>query len=57
MAWKEVCIQKNEGGLGLKSLHIWNEALMAKHLWNVLTDKESIWVKWVKTQWLKDDSV
>ena len=49
--------EKNEGGLGLKSLHIWNEALMAKHLWNVLTDKESIWVKWVKTQWLKDDSV
>ena len=30
---------------------------MAKQFWNVLTDKESIWVKWVKTRWLKDDSV
>ena len=57
VAWKEVCMQKKEGGLGLKSLHIWNEALMAKHLWNVIIDKQSIWVKWVKSQWLKEDSV
>ena len=41
----------------MKSLHVWNEALMAKHLWNVITDKDSIWVKWVKTQWLKGDSI
>ncbi|GKE06299.1 hypothetical protein Tco_1398317, partial [Tanacetum coccineum] len=26
----------------------WNVALMAKHLWNVASDKDSIWVKWVK---------
>ena len=45
VAWKDVCMQKKEGGLGLRSLHVWNEALMAKHLWNVIMDNESIWVK------------
>ena len=57
VAWKDVCMMKREGGLGIKSLHVMNEALMAKHLWNVLTDKDSIWVRWVKCQWLKVDSV
>ncbi|GJT40085.1 zinc knuckle CX2CX4HX4C containing protein [Tanacetum coccineum] len=28
---------KSKGSLGLKSIHVWNEALMAKHLWNVDT--------------------
>ncbi|GJS46023.1 hypothetical protein Tco_0596144, partial [Tanacetum coccineum] len=31
-------------GLGIKSLQVWNEALMAKHLWNVVAGKDSIWV-------------
>lgn len=57
VSWKEVCMQKSEGGLGLKSLHIWNEALMAKHLWNVISNKDSLWVKWVNGQWLKGDSI
>ena len=43
--------------LGLKSLHQWNEALMARHLWNVISDRESIWVKWVKIHWLRGKSV
>ena len=30
---------------------------MAKHLWNVISDKDSIWVNWVKSQWLKGDSI
>lgn len=48
VAWKDVCMQKNEGGLCLKSLHVWNEALLEKHLWNVIMDNESIWVMSVK---------
>ncbi|GKC32324.1 RNA-directed DNA polymerase, eukaryota, reverse transcriptase zinc-binding domain protein [Tanacetum coccineum] len=57
VSWKEVCKPKNEGGLGFKSLQVWNEALMAKHLWDIIIDKDSIWVKWVKGQWLKNDSI
>ncbi|GJX76397.1 hypothetical protein Tco_0323208 [Tanacetum coccineum] len=57
VAWKEVCMQKSECGLGLRSTHAWNEALMAKHLWNVIVNKESIWVKLVKTHYLIDNSI
>ncbi|GJT07259.1 RNA-directed DNA polymerase, eukaryota, reverse transcriptase zinc-binding domain protein [Tanacetum coccineum] len=45
VAWKDICIPKSQGGLGLKSLHNWNEALLTKHLWNILVNKESIWVR------------
>lgn len=35
IAWKDVCMPKKEGGLGIKLLKEWNKALMAKHLWNI----------------------
>ncbi|GJS51922.1 RNA-directed DNA polymerase, eukaryota, reverse transcriptase zinc-binding domain protein [Tanacetum coccineum] len=47
----------NQGDLGLKSVHSWNVALMAKHLWNVASDKDSIWVKWVKIHRLKGGNI
>ncbi|GJY28473.1 RNA-directed DNA polymerase, eukaryota, reverse transcriptase zinc-binding domain protein, partial [Tanacetum coccineum] len=43
IGWKEVCKPKSQGGLGLKPLCAWNEALMAKHLWNIASNKDSIW--------------
>ncbi|GJZ07127.1 dual specificity protein phosphatase 1-like protein, partial [Tanacetum coccineum] len=51
--WVDVCRPKSQGGLGLKSMHEWNTALMAKHLWNIIISKDSIWVKWVKIHKLK----
>nr|GEW18849.1 RNA-directed DNA polymerase, eukaryota, reverse transcriptase zinc-binding domain protein [Tanacetum cinerariifolium] len=39
VAWNQVCKPKDEGGLGIKNLSIWNEILMAKHLWNIATMK------------------
>nr|GEV41576.1 hypothetical protein [Tanacetum cinerariifolium] len=40
--WDEVCLPKCEGGLGIMSLHHWNMALMATHIYNVLLNKESL---------------
>nr|GEW67837.1 hypothetical protein [Tanacetum cinerariifolium] len=36
VAWKDVCKPKSHGGLVLKPLKTMNEALMIKHLWNVI---------------------
>ncbi|GJT60376.1 RNA-directed DNA polymerase, eukaryota, reverse transcriptase zinc-binding domain protein [Tanacetum coccineum] len=55
--WKDVCKPKSQGDLGLKSIRSWNVALMAKHLWNVTSDKDSIWVKWVKVHRLKGGNI
>ncbi|GJZ52154.1 RNA-directed DNA polymerase, eukaryota, reverse transcriptase zinc-binding domain protein [Tanacetum coccineum] len=35
VAWKDICKPRSQCGLGLKSAHFWNEALMVKHLWNI----------------------
>lgn len=51
--WTDVCIPKQQGGLGLKSLQTWNSTLIVKHLWNIVSNKESLWVKWVNTERLK----
>lgn len=53
VCWTDVCKPKSQGGLGLKFVHEWNNALMAKHLWNILSNKETIWVKWVKIHRIK----
>nr|GEV88364.1 hypothetical protein [Tanacetum cinerariifolium] len=51
--WVDACRPKNQGGLGLKSMYEKNIALMAKHLWNIVVNKDTIWVKWVKLYKLK----
>nr|GEY57086.1 RNA-directed DNA polymerase, eukaryota, reverse transcriptase zinc-binding domain protein [Tanacetum cinerariifolium]GEZ68052.1 RNA-directed DNA polymerase, eukaryota, reverse transcriptase zinc-binding domain protein [Tanacetum cinerariifolium] len=53
VAWKEVCKPKDQGGLGLKPLDMWNNTLLIKHLWNIVANKESLWVKWINTVKLK----
>ncbi|GJZ70725.1 hypothetical protein Tco_0634576, partial [Tanacetum coccineum] len=55
--WKDVCRLKVQGGLGIKSLHIWNIALMSKHIWNIMSKKYSLWVKWVNAYRLNDNGI
>nr|GEW55871.1 hypothetical protein [Tanacetum cinerariifolium] len=43
IAWKQVCKPKEYGGLGLKNLKVWNEALLTKHLWNIAAKKDTLW--------------
>lgn len=54
MKWIDVCRLKEQGGLGIKSIHLWNVALMTKHIWNIVSNKDSLWVKWVKSYRLVD---
>ncbi|GJS59063.1 RNA-directed DNA polymerase, eukaryota, reverse transcriptase zinc-binding domain protein [Tanacetum coccineum] len=57
VAWENVCLPKHQGGLGLKNLNIWNEVLMSKHLWNLASCKDSLWVQWVNVVKLKGRSI
>ncbi|GKC34709.1 hypothetical protein Tco_1047093, partial [Tanacetum coccineum] len=54
MKWKDVCNLKEHGGLGIKSLHLWNVALMSKNIWNIVSKEDSLWVKWVNSYRLID---
>ena len=56
VAWEDICKPKEEGGLGIRSLHDFNVALMAKHVYSLLTHKESLWVKWIHAYKLRGRS-
>ncbi|GKB91560.1 hypothetical protein Tco_0963832, partial [Tanacetum coccineum] len=51
-----VCMPKHEGDLGIRRINDFNVALMATHIWSILTHRESLWVKWVRTYKLKGHS-
>ncbi|GJX63923.1 hypothetical protein Tco_0296823 [Tanacetum coccineum] len=53
VAWVDICLPKKEGGLGLRSLEIFNLALMTTHIWNIVSNKESLWVRWINTYKLR----
>ncbi|KAK4384484.1 hypothetical protein Sango_3056200 [Sesamum angolense] len=48
VAWDQICKPKAEGGLGIRSLIIMNQALILKQMWRILqNDGSSIWVDWI----------
>jgi hypothetical protein len=57
VAWEQVCVPKKEGGLGLKRLDVWNQAVMLKHIWNLFAQVGSLWVAWVEKNWLKGEEL
>ncbi|KAJ9561644.1 hypothetical protein OSB04_006804 [Centaurea solstitialis] len=47
VGWDSVCKPLCNGGLGFKRLDLWNKALLARHIWDLATNRDSLWVKWV----------
>ncbi|KAJ9562241.1 hypothetical protein OSB04_007401 [Centaurea solstitialis] len=48
VAWDIVCRSRDCGGLGIKNLTLWNRALIAKNLWDIISDRPTLWVAWVR---------
>lgn len=40
ISWDRVCTPKSEGGLGFKSLEVWNKASIAKHILFLFSGRE-----------------
>ncbi|GKA58044.1 hypothetical protein Tco_0757232 [Tanacetum coccineum] len=47
VAWEDICLPKRERGLGLRSLDVFNIALMTTHIWNIIRDIVQPWF-WIK---------
>ena len=45
VSWKDVCIPKEEGGLGCRDIHLFNKALQAKWRWWCLSEENGRWKK------------
>ncbi|XP_022024382.1 uncharacterized protein LOC110924695 [Helianthus annuus] len=57
VAWSDVCLPKDEGGLGIRSISDVNKALMTNHLWSIITERKSLWVQWIHLHKLKGRSI
>ncbi|GJQ89659.1 hypothetical protein Tco_0000798 [Tanacetum coccineum] len=57
VAWEVVCLPKSEGGLGIRRLEAFNQALISSHIWCILSLKESLWVKWIHMYKLRGRSL
>ena len=48
IAWDEICLPKEERGLGLMKSKSWNKAAMMKHIWKILqrsgTSLQADWI-------------
>ncbi|GKB86639.1 auxin efflux carrier [Tanacetum coccineum] len=52
-----ICCPKSKSRLGLKLLDKWNEVLLIKHIWKLVSNQEGLWVKWVNRVKLKGKSL
>lgn len=57
VAWKDCCMPKEEGGLGFRNLSAWNKALLSKTLWNIHSKAESLWIKWIHSEFIKQNNL
>lgn len=52
-AWDAICRPKKLGGLNIKGCKLWNVAAVGKLLWQLVTNKEVLWVRWVHDIYMK----
>jgi hypothetical protein len=51
VSWKKMCRNKNHGGLGFRDTWAFNEALLAKQGWRLITQPESLVAKVYKAKY------
>ena len=56
-SWEVLCKPKEEGGMGFKGLVRFNEAMLAKQIWRLQTDKSSLLFKVFSTKYFPTGSV
>ena len=53
VSWEQTCLEKNEGGLGIKNPKEWNTAQILAHLCKIITKSSNLWPAWVNATVLK----
>lgn len=57
VAWEDICLPKEKGGLGLGCTKEWNQVTMTRHIWNIVNkNHKSVQVKWVYANYIKEKS-
>ncbi|XP_059315533.1 uncharacterized protein LOC132066187 [Lycium ferocissimum] len=58
VSWSRMCMPKaNYGGLNLTNLKLWNKTTITKTCWELAKKKDTLWIKWVHTHYIKDQQL
>ncbi|XP_020249373.1 uncharacterized protein LOC109826764 [Asparagus officinalis] len=55
--WTNVCTDKKLGGLGIFSATQWSIATALRAIWHIHMNKESLWIKWIHENYLKNRDI
>uniref|UniRef100_A0A803PCI5 Reverse transcriptase zinc-binding domain-containing protein n=1 Tax=Cannabis sativa TaxID=3483 RepID=A0A803PCI5_CANSA len=56
IAWDNLCKSKKAGGIGFHDIEKWNQAAVAKHVWEIANKKDNLWVKWVHSVYIDQEN-
>lgn len=57
IAWEKVILPKQDGGLNIGNLKVWNQAAICKLLWNIHQQKNRTWIRWIHGYYIKGRDV
>ncbi|KAI5411581.1 hypothetical protein KIW84_056590 [Lathyrus oleraceus] len=52
VSWKSVCKPKEEGGLGIKNLELFNKALLLKWKWRIVKENDALWSEILRVRYI-----
>lgn len=53
-AWWKLCIPKGKGGMGFRDLHSFNLAMLAKQVWRLLAEPDSLCARVLRAKYYPD---
>jgi hypothetical protein len=57
LAWWKMCYPKSEGGMGFHDFHCFNLAMLAKQVWRLDTDHESLCAMVLRAKYYPNDDI
>ncbi|XP_019226868.1 PREDICTED: uncharacterized protein LOC109208247 [Nicotiana attenuata] len=53
----KICQPRATGGLNVINMKIWNKAALLKHLWALAMKKDTLWIKWAHSYYIKNRDI